>query len=86
MTEWQDIATAPRDGTTVLLGGRYRPFDILPGGEWCSIIAAWSTFSSVPGAQRKWIANLSELEHWNVDFTHWAPIPSPPADARGGGR
>jgi hypothetical protein len=78
--DWETIETAPRDGTSVLLGGRWRPFDILPGGEWCCVVAIWGSPSSRFDEECAWYVGVERIETWNVDFTHWMPLPSPPKD------
>lgn len=70
--EWQDIATAPKDGTELLLygvcwdrklRGKYSP-DINVG--WFSTNGEWLTRSLVEG----------------ITPTHWMPLPSPPIARR----
>src|SRR5574343_444311 len=69
MSEWQDIATAPKDGTPVDLwvhGGR------LADAEWSDRKQAWVVWGQdefESGADVK----------INGRPTHWMPLPSPPA-------
>lgn len=74
MTEWQDISTAPKDGTHIILFGHIvpserhqteyvRPFAVT--GCWESLDDSWC---AIPG-------------EWDGPFvraTHWMPLPSPP--------
>ena len=82
MTDWQPIETAPKDGTRVLLGGRFRPSYPNTGGQWTCEIFSWSTLSSnLSTADYYWIgSDFNGLEHWNVDWTHWHSLPEPPND------
>ncbi len=82
MSEWQPISTAPRDGTPVLLGGRWLPFETLPGGEWCSVVALYGSMSSYAEDAGDWFAGVEQVASWNVAWTHWMPLPDPP-DAGG---
>jgi hypothetical protein len=67
--EWQDIETAPKDGTWVLLwSSHWRD-----GGKTVRVpvIAAWSSFSS------GWVNHDGDI----YKPTHWAPLlhwPEPP--------
>ncbi|MDQ0506001.1 hypothetical protein QOZ94_002805 [Xanthobacter agilis] len=72
---WQPIATAPKDGTTVLLWAVSR---VVPG-RWSEETYAkrprplWVTLSGAHG-----LLGIS----WDRDNqpTHWMPLPSPPAE------
>lgn len=82
MTEWQPIETAPKDGKHVLFGGRWKPFDISKGGQWEAQIFSWSTVFS-DGTGYEWIgAGFGKLSGWNVDWTHWMPLPAPPGEEK----
>lgn len=71
-TDWQDIATAPRDGTDVLLwvvhpNAKYADTDF---AQWCGpVVARWIDFN---GGGWTW-------HGLNGQFTHWRPLPAPPA-------
>lgn len=82
MSQWQPIATAPKDGREVLLGGRWRGHELIPAqeGQWCAVIASYGSFSSRIDGKREWIAQfMMPLDSVNVDFTDWQPLPEPPA-------
>jgi len=66
MTDWQDIATAPRDGTKVL--GYCR------GGDWMAVI--WCEPGTTSWQGRPFWSNVRE----QVDPTHWSPLPAAPKD------
>jgi hypothetical protein len=78
MARWQPIETAPRDGTRMLWGGRFRAFDKNPGGQWTEEIFSWGTILS-NRTHYQWLSStIYPPEHWNVDWTHWTPLPKPP--------
>ncbi len=67
MTTWQDISTAPKDGTWVFLyhkhariGGWY-----WDGGIWNNEYLEWGVGEAEP----------------ELSPTHWMPLPEPPKDA-----
>lgn len=69
MGEWQDISTAPRDGTWVLACIR----GFVPGVvQWCDKRGHWSEFE---------YGDAPEGDDTEVDWqlTHWMPLPPPPA-------
>lgn len=79
MSEWRTIDSAPKDGTAVLFFGRWKGFDIVPGGEPHIGIYSWSTFMS-DGTGHQWIGEgLSTMSNTNVEYTHWMPLPPPPS-------
>jgi hypothetical protein len=82
---WFDIRTAPRDGSQMLWAGKWRPFDILPGGEWTQQIFSWTTVMS-DGTGYGWLTEgFSTPERWNVDWLCWQPLPKPPTLPRNDG-
>lgn len=82
MSEWQDISTAPRDGTTIDLWhseyGRYPAhFWGLPehscgeDGRYCD--SDWHRMAE------GWVDSaFNEIMLDAEDFTHWMPLPQPP--------
>lgn len=69
--QWLPIATAPKDGTVILLYRDMDPWDVRGYGHWedCGgLICGWVTvgFFDPPG-------NLGLAAP-----THWQPIPAPP--------
>lgn len=82
MTEWQSIETAPKDGTTILIGGH----QLLHAHGFGICTARWQT---------KWEAeNGDGIAWWKVEDgkfgpydlrgpspTHWMPLPDPPSGA-----
>jgi hypothetical protein len=77
MTEWQPIATAPRDGSIILLGNM--------GSEPRPAYWALAPRSFSAGATKRFpwafldetngINHMSDDEHGP---THWKPLPAPP--------
>ena len=72
---WQPIETAPRDGTLVLLAGKWHV-----GDDWHMLTACWTTLLSVDAQKSDygWFSDVMSLELWKADFTHWQPLPDPP--------
>ncbi|TQN55356.1 DUF551 domain-containing protein [Agrobacterium tumefaciens] len=71
--EWQDIITAPRDGTKILMrGGAYHgvPF---PG--------YWET--SPYSSDRPWVSIINDSRLYEHVPTHWMPLPAAPAKQEG---
>ena len=67
--DWQPIETAPRDGTRVLLVSRFDHARVMLG--------FWSPDDD-PEVSNGW---ETDTEWWpDQDFTHWAPLPSPPKE------
>ena len=81
--EWQDIETAPRDGTRVLLwmqpmnDARFAPTDgpHAAFGTW----VVWSDAMKRDGMRDGWSWYGSPLHY----PTHWQPEPTPPAHDKG---
>jgi hypothetical protein len=72
--DWQDISTAPKDGTEVLIyqAGQHFGYDYAIG----KFSARWD------GDQEGGWCNRNSASRYNTP-THWMPLPSPP---RYGGR
>lgn len=66
--EWQDISTAPKDGTSVLV---YERGDICTA--WFDEIAAWSNNRQ----KGRW---MSSDEVFTGAPSHWMPLPQPPKE------
>lgn len=68
---WQDIATAPKDGTEVMLFREMEPWRVMGHG-------AWFQHGKVGG----WIARGFHEPPGELGLahpTHWMPLPDPPA-------
>ena len=74
MTDWQPIATAPKDGTWVLLGD----FKEALAEEHSYGVARFHDGIWQDGYQPKW--------YWDAAFdpTHWKPLPPPPDQGEAG--
>ena len=72
---WRDIASAPRDGTTVLLWGLYQQEPctaLFRGGQW---IPVWDGFSVI-----EYMSDFG-TDYKTIDVpTHWMPLPIPPTN------
>jgi hypothetical protein len=82
-TGWQPIASAPRDGRTLLLGyvnscGRWRTLR----GQWYSqslIEDEWEEpENGSPGWYETSVENDDPPNCWQTEPTHWMPLPAPP--------
>lgn len=83
MSEWQDIATAPKDGTEIIgifcddYGYQTKPTIYGPwtvafrSGKW---MASWAGCNII---ERESYAGTVYMEA-ELDPTHWQPLPSPP--------
>lgn len=65
---WREIATAPRDGTEILLAGRAAPPSIDAGNP--VIVKAYWTNHNAGG----WVWHGAVM-----DFSHWRPLPDFPS-------
>jgi hypothetical protein len=70
MTDWQPIATAPKDGTPVLLRCRHGGYDA------DYVIEGWYEMGAF---DRRWYEAFGE-NPLNPQPTHWMPLPAPPRD------
>lgn len=78
MTEWQDISTAPKDGTAILAVNSNRDRAVVRWGHLDGERMGWvPVFASVEVAFRMW--NDGGDGYWNGRATHWQPLPPPPA-------
>ncbi len=75
MTEWQAIATAPKDGTRVDLWAKCwrAAFDDFTAQRFTDCY--WYDGDSMMNTRAHWM-NLDT----NWAATHWMPVPDPPAD------
>lgn len=69
---WQDIATAPRGGTAILLyGSKHEHRDIHKSGQFV-FSGYWDTLNE------DWCSTGCTWSGPFHDPTHWMPLPSPP--------
>jgi Protein of unknown function (DUF551) len=91
MTEWRDIATAPRDGTAVLCFGihDHSPIDaqrgVKAGDHWWAIML-WDIWRAKAYADEdnRWVFAKDGATAWSKP-THWQPLPDPPSAGGEGG-
>lgn len=70
MTNWQPIATAPRDGRSILVCSN-RIMD------WMQVVA-WDDETSAKHDGYGWIIDDSSCSYGDGNFTHWMLLPDPP--------
>ena len=68
MTEWQPIATAPKDETVLIY---------IPNDGWG--IGVEIAHSSSDDPDGNWYSSLYQGGPIDVDPTHWQPLPDPPS-------
>lgn len=64
MSDWQDIATAPKDGTFVLLHNTIWPTDV--EGFWHKATNSWSANTRIPDIENRVVGPEPP--------THWKPL------------
>jgi hypothetical protein len=66
---WQPIATAPKDGTMVMIYDQGDPTPIA--------VAYWTTSVWVDGGA--WVQEEHRSDTYTFNPTHWMPLPTPPS-------
>lgn len=79
MTTWQDIGTAPRDGTHILVCDRSD--NSFPFSQRPPTVAHWFGPPDLPGLRSGgWYLSVSYRDQPRLKgLTHWMPLPSPPS-------
>lgn len=79
---WQPIATAPMDGTRIML---WRGFSAI--GRWAEMVVAewydgaWTWPDDNPSTHGEWSEDDLLDGYWSATgFTHWMPLPAPPVE------
>lgn len=79
--EWQLIATAPRDGTEILVGVDVATVWIVRNARW---VSAEQWVPNEIGDTDGWWAYRSSVSQEKLEGifepTHWCPMPEPPSD------
>lgn len=70
-TKWQDIETAPKDGTAILLASPWM-------GELRRHIGTWNV-KAKSWMQGERQTGFHFVPHMQAAFTHWQPLPPPPS-------
>jgi len=73
MSEWQDISTAPKDGTRIL---GYDGFDIVIMEWWAPDLDDFE--DDDPPPTPSWCSYSSEGDEFIERPTHWMSLPEPP--------
>jgi hypothetical protein len=74
-SQWQDISTAPKDGTRVdLFGTRNGDPRRFTDARWAPI-ASWGT--GEPTGDFRWMFDAYDV-YGEFEFTHWMPLPPAP--------
>lgn len=73
--EWRTIDSAPKDGTWILaiVAGDWKP-----GVPYAPNVVKWGTSADWGGWPSGWLAE-DDGELIAAHFTHWMPLPNPPA-------
>ena len=80
MTEWQPIATAPKDGSKVILAKITPANEDCEVGLWWACMGYWRAEALLSGTGGKirraaaWTDGVDNLG----GATHWMPLPEPP--------
>ena len=79
---WQDIATAPKDGTYLLLWEQYstNPF------VGCWAFGPWSVSHEPVDAEGGWDGAIGVDSISQDRITHWMPLHHPPTTSAGSGK
>lgn len=75
MSGWQDIKTAPKDGTIILLCSKSGDEDIVMLGRWDD--GAQELTDSKHGRLTKW-RGMAGMQQYGFDPTLWLSIPDRP--------
>lgn len=84
MSEWRDIATAPKDGTEILGYGRVAG-EISGEGWEVRTVILWEFDGESDFTGYNWrVAQTDGYALW-MKATHWMPLPSPPTPGKQSG-
>lgn len=74
---WQPISTAPKDGSE--FAPLFGPAVLLATKTGSCAIGYWDEHGHSPAGERGWIGIESHRPLYSQGWTHWQPLPSPPA-------
>lgn len=78
MSEWQDISTAPKDCSNIVLFGTVTSTDQLTFGDKPGVYTGyWDDIDEA------WCMSASTFSGPFVTPTHWQPLPEPPLNLSG---
>lgn len=89
MSAWQDISTAPKDGTRILVYRKQGPgiggmvVHHIDMAHWdAEFETGWDLKEDVPTSRGAWtdlsVADWGAEEYAELHPTHWMPLPEPP--------
>lgn len=95
MSEWRPIATAPKDGTAIILYWTSHAYEIGEAGTPHMAVGAWkvnprinaNVVAEYPTISAGYFSNTGEWDDYGLALaenapTHWMPMPKPPEGAQ----
>ncbi len=76
MAEWQDISTAPKDGTPIIA---FSP-DAIEPRIYILMWTEWVNAEDETDIDGNW-TDLANDQEFDATVTHWMPLPLPPKEA-----
>lgn len=77
MAMWKTLDSAPKDGTRVIWGGRWKN-----DGRWHQEIFMYGSILG-SGKHPKWFNDgFRQPESYNIEWTHWTNLPDEPEKSR----
>jgi hypothetical protein len=70
---WKEMASAPKDGSAVLLWARLKSIPPGPGNESCAVVGFWQASIKQWKVAPEYLNKAEELIP-----SYWMPIPRPP--------
>ena len=85
MNQWQPIETAPKDGTTIIIGWRDEKAWQQRMGAWDSEHSfKWNDETDESESEGAWsdgaVDDWAYQETYSYPATHWMPCPEPPTE------
>lgn len=90
MSEWQDISTAPKDGTEIILfcpqgdGTPGKTYRVTSGSWFIPPTISWTPDPEVDEEEApSWLSWDGGFSEDTMMPTHWMPLPKPPSEPLG---